>query len=284
MSQALNREQVLARSNELPVFPAVISRVLAALENPDANLGQLVAEIERDPVIAGRVISLANRAGAVSGHQAEVADVFTAISLVGLTRVRDAAILSSLAAFMAELTDPDHSAYFWKHSSAVGVCCQEIAIRAPLPMSVDAALISGLLHDVGQLWLHRFEAPAFGQCQQDAALHELAIDQVERQCFGVDHGTIGAWLGADWGLPQPILNAIAWHHAPDTASAEPLVAVVHVAEVLSHALNLAGSPHSRVSAISAPCCALLGLSWGDESQALFGCLEARSHYVASVYR
>jgi putative nucleotidyltransferase with HDIG domain len=283
MPLQLTREQVLARSHELPVFPAVISRVLAALDDPDANLNQLVDEIERDPVIAGRVISLANRASFIREGQAEVADVFTAISLVGLTRVRETAIISSLAAFMADLTGVDHSAYFWKHSAAVGVCSLELASRSSLALSVDAALISGLLHDVGQLWLHRFEATALQQCQQAADLHGLAIDVSERECFGVDHGTIGAWLGADWGLPEPILQAIAHHHAPDTMPGEPLVAVVHVAEVLSHALNLADSAHSRVTEISAQSCALLGLDWGDESQTLFGCLEARSHYVASVF-
>jgi len=283
MPASLNQERVLASSHELPVFPRVITRILETLDDPAANLNRLVADIELDPVMTGRVISLANRADRSPGAKRTANDVFTAISLVGFSRVREAAILSSLAGFLADMDDCQSSAYFWQHSVAVGVCSLEIASRAPIPVSVDSALVAGLLHDIGQLWLRRFEAQAFEQCWQASLTRGDDVTLAERDCFGVDHGTIGAWLCAGWGLSEDICKAVADHHAPDAVSPAPLLAVVHLAEVLSNALNLVPGGHSRVISISAACCALLGLTWGDESQALFGHLEARSRYAGHFF-
>jgi len=283
MSKPPSLQRVLACSHELPVFPRVITRILETLDDPDANLNRLVADIEQDPVMTGRVISLANRADSSRGKKTLAHDVFTAISLVGFARVREAVILSRLSSFLGDMMGVQQHFHFWEHSVAVGVCSQELASLAPLPICVDSALVAGLLHDVGQLWLHRFEAEAFEQCWQVSQARGDDVTLAEREHFGVDHGTIGAWLAQGWGLPDDIGRAIAHHHAPDVAPREPLVAVVHVAEVLSNALNLIHNDSSRVIAISAASCDLLGLTWGDASHALFGRLEARSHYAGQFF-
>ncbi len=284
MATILTLEQVLARSDALPSFPRVVMQVLQTLDDPDANLNALVTHIEHDPVIAGRVLSLANRAASAKGGRSAVTDIFTAISLIGLMRVRETVLLISLADFLKTMGRAGNGtpAHFWEHSVGVGVAALQLASHSQTPMGLDSALISGLLHDVGQLWLYRFEASLFDDSLQAAHARGVECDVTERERFGVDHGTIGSWLATDWGLPSDIANAVARHHAPDTAANEPLVAVVHVAEVLSHALNVTHSEHSRVTAISAASCETLGLCWGDDSQSLFGCIEARSRHALAM--
>jgi HD-like signal output (HDOD) protein len=106
---------------------------------------------------------------------------------------------------------------------------------------------------------------------------------VERELFGVDHATIGSWLAQAWGLSDNICKGIAYHHAPALGLPEPLVAVVHVGEVLNHALNLSHARTSHVRTISEACCAQLGLDWGDDSHGLFGRIEARSRHAFAPY-
>jgi hypothetical protein len=84
-------------------------------------------------------------------------------------------------------------------------------------------------------------------------------------------------------LSEGICQGIAHHHAPDAGLPEPLVAVVHVSEVLNHALNLSHARTSHVRGISEACCALLGLDWGDDSRSLFGRIEARSRHAFAPY-
>jgi HD-like signal output (HDOD) protein len=101
--------------------------------------------------------------------------------------------------------------------------------------------------------------------------------------FGVDHATIGGWLAQAWGLSNDICKGIAFHHSPAGGLPEPLVAVVHVSEVLNYALNLSHARRSHVRSISEECCALLGLDWGDDSHRLFGRIEARSRHAFAPY-
>lgn len=284
MDIPLTQEGVIASSDQLPAFPRLVTQILATLANPDASLNVLAQYIEHDPVIAGRVLSLANRAATHRRISAPVSDVFTAISLIGLSQVRQTALMSSLSEFLGGVAPTAKKHYFWEHSVVVGVGCVELAPYATRPVNVDAALIAGLLHDIGQLWLARFKGDAFRRACSNSQLNNVGIEVSELAIFGVDHSQIGAWLAANWGLSDDIVNAIACHHAPDTLADEPLVAVVHVAEVLSNALDITGNAESRVTTVSDTACARLGLEWGDETPQLFGRIEARSRHAMAFLR
>ncbi len=279
----ITRDHVIAKSADLPTFPLVIERILSTLEDPDANLNALVSYIEHDPVVAGHVLSMANKAGTSRYGGARINDIFTAISLIGLARVREAAIVMSLSKVFEGLQPPGTHDYFWRHSVAVGVCSVELAHWTQATLSVDTALIAGLLHDVGQLWLQRFEPSAFNHAMSEAVRQGVETVVTEREALGIDHCTIGGWLAQSWGLSEPITSAIVHHHTPEGVAAQPLAAVVHVAEVLSNALDLTHSANSRVTRISAASCATLGLQWGDDSHRLFGRIEARSRQAAALF-
>ena len=282
MSTPIDKMRVLNTMDQLPAFPAVVLKILQALDDPDACLTVLAQHIEHDAVVAGRVLSLANRAGSNSHGGEPVNDVFTAISLVGLSRVRETAVTISLAGFLNNMSPAGAMEAFWAHSIATAACGVEVASNTDLDVCIDASLMACLLHDVGQLWLQCFEPERLAAALQDAAARGIEIDVAEREQFGVDHGAIGAWLADAWGLSRGIVKAIEHHHAPDAALAEPLVAVVHVSEVLANALDLTGLTQGRVTWVSAPCCGLLGLDWGPDSQSLFGRIEARGRQALSL--
>jgi len=61
----------------------------------------------------------------------------------------------------------------------------------------------------------------------------LPLWKTEREVLGVSHGEVGAYLLGLWGLPAPIIEAIAFHHTPTRAVEKifaPLTAV-HIANV-----------------------------------------------------
>lgn len=283
MAEPVTEARVLATRDALPAFPRVVLQILQTLEDPDASLSLLSSQVETDPVVAARVLALCNRASDSSPGRTPVNDVFTALSLVGLSRVRAVAATIRIASFMQEFAPPDVREYYWSHSLACAVCGVEVAHYTPADVCVDTSLIACLLHDIGQLWLQRFEPEGMQRVLQQAESQNVDIDVAERALWGVDHATIGGWLARSWGLSEPICRAIAFHHAPQQGSPEPLVALVHVSEVLNHALNLSHARKSQVRWISADCCALLGLDWGDDSQGLFGRIEARSRHAFAPY-
>ena len=56
----------------------------------------------------------------------------------------------------------------------------------------------------------------------------------EREIFGVTHAEVGAYLLGLWGIPFPIVEAVAFHHRPNEVAPEsrPLVAAIHIASGL----------------------------------------------------
>ncbi len=282
-SRRLSRTEVISRSDALPALPAIVSQVLATIDDDDANLALLVEHIRHDPIITARVLSLANAAAAKSRRDGPVHDIFTATSLVGTGRLRELALLGSIGSFFGHTTRSLPSS-FWRHAIAVGMCAQELSLLNGSRSNVGGALIAGLLHDVGQLWLQCFRADAFAAATAGACEHRISINDAERECFGVDHAVIGGWLARNWMLPESICRAIELHHSPDEGLAEPLIAVVHIAEVLGNALDLSEGCDNRVHSFSIAACNVLGLSWNAGVQSLFGRMEARSRHAAQCFQ
>lgn len=278
MTMPITQELVLETRDSLPSFPRVINEVLAGLDDPDANLNQLVAYIQRDPVLTARVFSQAN--AAANRRNTQVRDLYTATSLIGLKALRETVIVTNLAGFLKGALPPGLTPAFWEHAAATGVSAQQVAALARLPG--DPALIAGLLHDIGQLWLYRHDPAAFQEAWRQVRSRSTTIIPAEMALFGIDHTIVGGWLAESWGLPPAICAAIRGHHMPDAALDEPLVAVIHVAEVLSNALDL-GSGDARVPYLSAKACEQLKLTWDESAELMFGRIEAVSHFVGSYF-
>jgi len=283
MQHPLTRQAVLDTRDALPAFPQVVMQILQTLDDPDACLSLLTRQVETDAIISARVLSLCNRAARQGTVRGPVDDVFTALQLVGLARVREMAVTIKLGDFLKDIVPAQAMAGFWSHSLACAVCGVELAHYTGAEVGVDSSLITCLLHDVGQLWLQRFMPEGTSAARQLAMADDLETDAAEREIFGVDHGQVGEWLAQCWGLSPGICQGIRHHHQPEKGLPEPLVAVAHVAEVLSQALNLSSLTTNRVRTISAPACARLGLDWGDDSQSLFGRIDARSRHAFAPY-
>ena len=58
----ITRELVIDKARELPGFPRIISEILTTIDDPESNLNVLTQLIKLDPVIAARVLALANAA------------------------------------------------------------------------------------------------------------------------------------------------------------------------------------------------------------------------------
>lgn len=58
--------------------------------------------------------------------------------------------------------------------------------------------------------------------------------EAEQEIFGATHAEVGAYLLGLWGIPNPVIEALAFHHCPAKSLVQtltPLIAV-HVANGL----------------------------------------------------
>ena len=276
----ITREDVLSRIHALPAFPRTVQRILDTVDDPESSMAVLANTVAQDPAIAARVFAAAHKAA--SNRQRAVNDIYAATAMVGMQTVREIALYFSMSRFLQALPGDQASAEMWRHSIAVGVCAQELARHLDSAVSVHHAFIAGLVHDIGQFWLLGDSADGCASCWAKVKSEGIDICQAEESIFGVNHTVLGSWLATAWELPPAITNAILWHHCPDAAAqGHPLVDLLHVAEVLSNALELNGHADVHVSYLSPRACQGLGLVWDDDIRPLFGRIDARSRYMGT---
>lgn len=269
MSVLCTLDQVLARAESLPALPQIVSRILDMLGDDDVNVESLSTHIVNDPSVVVRLLAAANASALGAGR---VDSVRQAILLLGVSRVRDITLATALIDRFKAMP-PFSAERLWLHSVGVAVCAQDVAHHANLDMT--AAYTAGLLHDVGQLLLFTCNPEAYARVLQLRAERDEDIVDIEREVIGLDHAYAGGELARIWKLPEAIADAIAGHHASDeNAPEDELADVVHVAEVLSHALDLGGSADARVPELSSLSCARLDIDW-DQMVEHFPRIEAR---------
>ena len=61
------------------------------------------------------------------------------------------------------------------------------------------------------------------------------MHEAEQQVIGASHAQIGAYLLGIWGVPYPVVEAVAHHHAPESAPSGEfdVLAVLAVAHALT---------------------------------------------------
>jgi hypothetical protein len=100
--------------------------------------------------------------------------------------------------------------------------------------SVDEAYTSGLLADVGALFLAQLESRRYQHVYESALLGSELICE-EQSTFGFDHAQLGARLLSQWELPESVVDAVCHHHTESTKP-QPLRDTVFAGNLLADLL------------------------------------------------
>jgi CheY-like chemotaxis protein len=93
----------------------------------------------------------------------------------------------------------------------------------------DTAFTAGILHNVGKIVLSQLADPATFCVPATATSHV----QAEQMLFGIDHATAAGIVVDTWLLPRELRQAVRTHHdGQQLAAANPLTAILHVADTL----------------------------------------------------
>jgi HD-like signal output (HDOD) protein len=262
-------DDVLSRLETLPAFPAVVNRILQTLDDDRAAMGVLEQHLQSDPVISARILAAANRLVRHSGRE-PVGDIHVAVSYLGLDQVHHIVVSTSVLDFVQ---NSHCTSVFWERSLAVGLCAQELAEL--VGVNPGHALVAGLLHEVGILWLNVCHPREYQQVLIEQHLHDSDILDTERTLLGITHPAIGRLLAEHWGLPDDIVLAIADHLRPPAGPLPPLTGITHLAAILCTGLDLPFQPDNEVRQVSAEALRALGADWEEKMPELLGRVEVR---------
>ncbi len=226
--------RLLSRLQLLPSIPSLYLEVLEKAKDPEAPLDDIAKIIARDIGMSAKVLKLVN--SAFFGIGRAVSDLPTAISYLGIDTIRSLVLgLPTFSRFGAVGIPGFSMDELWIHSLQTASAAKAISRAEGAGSDLqEASFAAGLLHDTGKLVLAYNLPEDFSAVLSLARRENIPFMDAERRIFQATHAEVGGYLLGLWGLPAPLVEAIALHHEPDVApdaAFRPLVAV-HAANVL----------------------------------------------------
>lgn len=231
-NQPLRR--VVSRIQQLPSPPTVYFRLMRELARLDATAESVGAIIAQDASLTAKLLQLVN--SAFFGLGRRVASVPEAVQILGFNLVKGMSVSFSLFASLDPVAVGElNTDRLYLHSLATGLLAQTIVAGEIGDSALSAsAFTAGILHDSGKLVLATALPELYAQAVRLAADELIPQWQAEANVFGVSHAEVGAYLLGLWGLPVPIVEAVAWHHQPlrSRPTAFGVLTAVHIADFL----------------------------------------------------
>jgi putative nucleotidyltransferase with HDIG domain len=250
-------DEIVKNLEDLPSLPAVVMELLTSIDQEDVDILVLAKKVSHDSALTAKTLRLAN--SSLHGLQVKVTTIQQAITFLGFQTTRNLITAAAITGCFAEgqCAGFDDKA-FWRHSIASAACCKVIARR--LRFNQDYAFTAGLLHDIGRLVLVSTHPVEYEAVMAWRTLHDSDVLTAERTVMGVDHVQAGMALAEHWNFSDTMKLAIGHHHDPDAAGAGLLAAIVHVADAIVHALDIARDENELVPAVSPAAWTAMGLS------------------------
>ncbi|KAF0233665.1 MAG: putative signal transduction [Desulfovibrionaceae bacterium] len=227
---------------KLAALPGIVTQALEALSNPNVSYSYVAEIIGKDTALSAKLLKLVN--SALYAFPESVDTISRAVTVVGANRLTSLALgVSLINIFDSIPRDVLDMRSFWKHSLACGVLARLLAVTAGHP-NVERCFVAGLLHDLGRLVMLKNHTAHVAQAVALARREEISLHQAERELWGFDHAELGGKLLTVWKFPASLERAVAEHHAPGDGTIHQDAALVHVADIMAHAMALgqSGSP------------------------------------------
>ncbi len=200
---------------KMPAFPESVQRILELSRDINCPPKELVAVIEKDPVMTMKLLHILN--SAYYSFPKQITSVGQSVVFLGLNTIKNMAL-----SFAVIGTLPQHNEAgfdmrrYLMHSlitaSLARILCQKFNKDGTDPG--DCNLV-GLLHDFGKIVFAQSMPREFSAALAYSAEHKVPLHVAEREIIGVDHSLVGAMLIERWQFPQNLIDAIRHHHDRD---------------------------------------------------------------------
>lgn len=228
-------KSLIGSIDSLPSYPVIYQELTRKLGDPDTSLRELGRLIAEDPPITAKMLQMVN--SSFFGIGRRISNPEEAASLLGMDTLKSLVLSTGIFRQFETGKESDSTSLkaIWRHSIAVGCLARDIVREEDSdPSKQDDALSAGLLHDIGLL-LFLFRLPDLWEKVQAMVESEgISHWQAEERVTGVTHSKLGAYLLGLWGLPEEVVEAIAFTHIPDKAPTRSFgtLTAVHVADAL----------------------------------------------------
>jgi putative nucleotidyltransferase with HDIG domain len=243
----------------LPMIPAVFLPLLNLLNLPidQVNLEEVVKLVSYDETIAAQCLRMAS--SPLFGLARAPESIKSAIISLGLRRVETILLTCCMGNVFSIKNWTIDPTYYWRHSLGCALVCRKFSEKLAASDG-DKAYVAGLLHDIGFLVNCMVFPKEFAAAMEHASTQQVPLEEAELATMGFTHCDSGLALAQNWHLADDMVQAIAHHHHPEnTQAAQPLVALVHLSDLLCRMRDLGYGYYEgrRVDMVHDPAWAIL---------------------------
>jgi HD-like signal output (HDOD) protein len=203
--------------------------------DPNVDVDKVVALVQTDEFLAGRILQLIN--SAYFSTRQQVQSLRHAIVLLGLKSVGDLIFSSSMKmkVFKCERYETVMKS-IWEHAVACAIGTEVVAqMRGH---GEEPGFMAGLLHDIGKPLILNAVVATEERLGEEPIGKRAAITLIDML-----HCQVGGLLGKKWRISDAIQDAVRHHHAYGSSS-EPLTAYVYCGNLIAHHIGYSYRPET----------------------------------------
>jgi CheY-like chemotaxis protein len=224
----------------------VVAQVMLAAASPRTDASEIAGLIMRDPVLAARVLQVAN-AAAYASASGGVCTVPEAIRKIGCATVRNiAAALGVFETVPVTSADGFNPIRCWQHSIAVAELANKLA---PTDFPHCGVLyLAGLCHELGEVLFHSTFRREYDQVVAALGPGSPPLRELERRGLGATKDELINRILALLALPEGVRKPIdaLRGDSSERATRDPVARLLYLADRYADGALLASSDHAEV--------------------------------------
>jgi len=225
---------VASKTVKLPAFNATALRIQqeVAREEPDFRLVEKL--IVSDQSLTGELLRVSN-----SSFYKGLTQVVTVRDAIIRLGIREVSNIVSMVAVQHNFQSKDPSVHkimgkLWRHSVGCAIGASWLARQTGFQALANETFISGLLHDVGKLYVLKVVDDIKASGEIESLPSDIVIHEVMQQL----HTEQGYALMVHWNLPEKYCQIARDHHLADLDGNNFVLLMVRLSNQMCHKMGI----------------------------------------------
>ncbi len=232
-------KRVVSQLQSIPSFPKLYNDLMNEIKSPGVTIEKVGKIISQDIGMSTKILQLAN--SAFFGFSSKIGSAAQAVEILGLDTIQ-ALVLTHDIFSKIDKSKLKHISIdrIWDHSMNTGKFALQIAKAEKRDSPTrHFAFTAGLVHEIGMLVIAENYPDQFEEAISLALNNKIGFFEAEEQILHTSHDKVAAYLLGLWGLPDPIVTAVAFHHNPEAYPGSDVcpLTFLHAANVFEDELN-----------------------------------------------
>jgi HD-like signal output (HDOD) protein len=226
-------QEMSAGKIEIPAFPDVAVRIRQVLADDNCNSAQVAKVVSVEPGMTAKLLQMANSA-ALNPGGSRISELKSAIARIGFANVRTASLayaMEQIRAAPALVSIRQPLSEIWERSISVAAM-SFVAARRWSRVSPDKALLAGLMHGVGKVYILARSVRHAELFSDPAVLQQIMRDW---------HCPVAKAVLESWEISPDIVEAVEQFEQLDREGGEE-VDLVDVLTVADRLVELQSDP------------------------------------------